>query len=361
LKLKVALFYDWLNQWGGAEKVLLDLIKLYPNAPIYTLAYDPKKTDWLPKNTKIITSFINKIPFFKKNSLFQTPFYPLAIKQFDFSKYDIVISTTQIIGHGLNIPKKTKYICYFHNINRYVYQTPPQFKILKPLFYLYKKLDLFYSRRPDYLFCNSKTVQQRIKNSYHRDAKIINPGVDTSFFIPTTQKNNNDYFLIVSRLVTHKKIDIAINACHQLHKKLYIVGTGRDYSRLNKIISNLNDPNLKLLGFVDNQKLLNLYQNCLGLICPQIEDFGLTPVEAQACGKPVIALKIGGLTETVIDNKTGIFFNHQTVKSLVAAIKKFDQHKFSKNICRQNALKFSRQNFMLNFKNEVNSLWLKQQ
>ena len=358
---KIALFYDWLNQWGGAEKVLLDLIETFPKAPIYTLVYDPKKTKWLPKKVKVVSSFLNKLPFSEKNSIFQTPFYSLALKQFDFSKYDIVISTTQVVGHSLTVPKNTLYLCYFHNINRYVYQTPPHFKFLKPLLDIYKKMDFKFGQKPDYLFCNSKTVQQRIKNSYHRDAKIINPGVDTSFFIPTTQKNKDDYFLIVSRLVTHKKIDIAINACHQLHKKLYIVGTGRDYSRLNKIISNLNDSNIKLLGFVDNQKLLNLYQNCSALICPQIEDFGLTPVEVQACGKPVIALKIGGLTETVINNKTGIFFNHQTVKSLITAIKKFDPYKFSKNICRQNALKFSRQNFMLNFKNEVYSLWPKQQ
>jgi len=358
---KIALFYDWLNQWGGAEKVLLDLIETFPKAPIYTLVYNPKKTKWLPKKVKVVSSFLNKLPFSEKNSIFQTPFYSLALKQFDFSKYDIVISTTQVVGHSLTVPKNTLYICYFHNINRYVYQTPSHFKFLKPFLNIYKKIDFKFGQKPDYLFCNSKTVQQRIKNSYHRDAKVINPGVDTSFFIPTTQKNKDDYFLIVSRLVTHKKIDIAINACHQLHKKLYIVGTGRDYSRLNKIISNLNDPNIKLLGFVDNQKLLNLYQNCSALICPQIEDFGLTPVEAQACGKPVIALRIGGLTETVIDNKTGIFFNHQTVKSLVNAIKNFNRHKFSKNICRQNALKFSRQNFMLNFKNEVYSLWSKQQ
>ena len=360
MKPKIALFYDWLNQWGGAEKVLLDLIKTFPNAPVYTLIYNPKTTKWLPKKIKINSSFLNKISIFKKNSIFQTPFYYLALKHFDFSKYDIVISTTQVIGHSLNVPKKTIFICYFHNINRYVYQTPSHFNFLKPLLNIYKKIDFKFGQKPNYIFCNSKTVQQRIEKNYHRKAKVINPGIDTSFFIPSAIKTTNDYFLIVSRLVTHKKIDIAINACHQLHKKLYIVGNGRDYSRLNKIISKLNDPNIKLLGFVDDQKLLTFYQNCQALICPQIEDFGLTPLEAQACGKPIIALRKGGLTETVINNKTGIFFNHQTVRSLIHAIKKFDHHRFNKNICRQNALKFSRQKFMLNFKNEVYSLWHKQ-
>ncbi|MDD4136180.1 MAG: glycosyltransferase [Candidatus Shapirobacteria bacterium] len=356
-KPKVALFYDWLNQWGGAEKVLLDLIKLYPKAPIYTIVHDPKKTNWLPKEAKIITSFIDKLPFSKNNPIFYTPFYSIALEQFDFSDFDIVISASSTIGHCLLTPPKTLFVCYFHNINRYVYQTPPQFKILKPFFYLYKKLDFTCSRRPDYLFCNSKTVQQRIKNTYKREAKIIYPGIDTSFFIPSKTNSNEKYFLIVSRLVSHKKIDLAIKACHQLNQKLYIVGTGRNKNKLINLIDSLNDPNIKLLGKVDNKKLLNLYQNCQALICPQLEDFGLTPLEAQACGKPVIAYNKGGLTETVVNNKTGILFKHQTVKSLVRTIKKFKSNNFSKNTCQKNAQKFSNIKFMLNFKKEIDLLW----
>lgn len=354
---KIALFYDWLNQWGGAEKVLLDLIKLYPNTPIYTLIYDPKKTKWLPKNIKIIPSILNKFSFSKKNHIFQTPFYSLAIKQFDFSKYDIVISTTQIAGHNLTVSKNTLFVCYFHNINRYIYQTPPQFKFLKPFLNQYKKIDFVYGQKPDFLFCNSKTVQKRIKNIYKRDAKIIYPGVDTSFFVPSKEKSAEKYFLIVSRLVSHKKIDLAIKACHQLNQKLYIVGTGRDKDKLTNLINSLNDSNIKLLGSVDNQKLLKLYQDCLALICPQLEDFGLAPIEAQACGKPVIAYNRGGLTETIINNKTGIFFKHQTVKNLMSALEKFKPDNFSKNVCQKNAKKFSNIKFMLNFKKEIDLLW----
>ena len=123
MKPRVALFYDWLNQWGGAEKVLLDLIELYPDAPIFTLVYDPKKTSWLPKNKKIISSFINRLPFSNSNPIFYTPFYSIVLEQFDFSQYDIVISTTSTIGHCLVTPPHTLYVCYFHNINRYIYQT----------------------------------------------------------------------------------------------------------------------------------------------------------------------------------------------------------------------------------------------
>ncbi|MDD4027185.1 MAG: glycosyltransferase [Candidatus Shapirobacteria bacterium] len=348
---KIALFYDWLNQWGGAEKVLLDLIKLYPQAPVYTLVHDPKKTSWIPKNTKIITSSINKFPFSKKNPIFYTPFYSLALRQFNFSKYDIVISTTQVSGHSLKVLKPTLFVCYLHNINRYVYQTPNQFKILKPFLNIYKKIDFKFGQMPDFLFCNSKTVQKRIKNNYQRNAKVINPGIDISFFAPSNKKSNQKYFLIVSRLVNHKRIDIAIKACQKLNLELKIVGTGRDKKNLKKIIK--PKSKIEFVGKVNNKKLLNIYQNCQALICPQLEDFGLTAIEAQSCGKPVIAYQRGGLTETVINNKTGVFFKNQTVKSLISAIKNFDSKNFSKINCRKNAMKFSNQNFMLNFKKEV--------
>jgi glycosyltransferase involved in cell wall biosynthesis len=354
---KVAIFYDWLNQWGGAERVLLNILKIFPTAPVYTLVHDPKKTHWLPKKTKVITSFINSLPFSKKNPICYTPFYSLALEQFDFSQYDIVISTTQVSGHCLLTPPQTLFICYLHNINRYAYQTPSQFQILKPLLNQYKKIDFIYGQRPDYLLCNSNTVKQRILDNYHRQSSVVYPGVNISFFVPGSDQSNDKYFLVVSRLVKHKRIDLAIKACHKLHQKIIIVGKGRDKSDLVKLKNKLEDPNIIFLGKVNNKKLRNLYQNCQALICPQIEDFGLTPLEAQACGKPVIALKIGGITETVINGKTGIFFKNQTIKSLTKAIKKFDPKKFSSIDCVTNATNFSTSNFMLNFRQIIDHLW----
>lgn len=353
---KIALFYDWLNQWGGAEKVLLDLIKIYPDAPVYTLIHDPEKTKWLPAKTKVITSFIQKLPFAKYNPFFYTPLYSIALEQFDFSSFDIVISTTSTIGHCLLTQPNSIFICYLHNVNRHIYQKK-YFWPISQLISNYKKSDYIFAARPDYLFCNSKTVQKRIENIYKREVKTIYPGIDTSFFVPSIAKPEEQYFLTVSRLVSHKKIELAIKACHQLKQKLYIVGTGRDKSKLTKLIKSIKDPNIKLLGKVDDNQLLNLYQNCKALICPQLEDFGLTPLEAQSCGKPVIAYKKGGLTETVINHKTGIFFKYQTVKSLVLAIKKFDKTKFSKESCRLRAIDFSNTNFMLNFKKETDLIW----
>lgn len=358
-KLRVAIFYDWLNQWGGAEKVFLDILKIYPNADIYTLIYDPKNTSWLPQQNQIRTSFINQLSLTKKNNLLHTPLYSLALEQFDFSDYDIVISTTSTVGHCLLTPPQTLYVCYFHNTNRYLYQTPKQYQFLTPILKKYQQTDFIYAQRPDFLLCNSQTVKDRISSSYHRSAKVIYPGIDNNFFVPSKPQPVEPYFLVVSRLVPHKKIDIAIKACQEVSKKLIIVGEGRDFKRLNKI----KDSKSKVIfmGKVSPKKLLYLYQNCSALICPQIEDFGLTPIEAQACGKPVIAFKDGGLTETVIDGKTGIFFEQQTADSLQKTLLEFSPDLFSESECVKHAAEFSVQNFMLNFKQTINQLWQQHQ
>lgn len=209
--------------------------------------------------------------------------------------------------------------------------------------------------------CNSKNVSQRILDHYHRPSKIVYPGVNINFFKPSIQKSTDKYFLVVSRLVRHKKIDLAIKACHKLNQKLIIVGQGRDKNDLIELRNKLNDKNIIFTGKVSAKKLLHLYQNCQALICPQIEDFGLTPLEAQACGKPVIALRKGGITETVIDKKTGLFFEKQTTKSLVHTLEKFNSKDFKKTDCLNQAKQFSTEKFMLNFKQEIDQLWQQHQ
>lgn len=357
LNPKVAIFYDWLNQWGGAERVLLDILKIFPKATVYTLIYDQSKTSWLPPETKVATSSLQNLPFSQKNPIFYTPFYSLTLEKFNFSEFDIVISTTSSMGQCLLTSPQTLFVCYHHNINRYLYQTPKKYRFLSFLLKHYQKTDFIYGQRPDYLLTNSKTVQSRISKHYQRPSQIIYPGVDTDFFTPLDLKANSKYYLVVSRLVDHKKIDLAIHACHHLNKKLIIVGEGRSKNKLASLTKKLNTSNIIFLGKVSDKKLKTLYQNCQALICPQIEDYGLTPIEAQACGRPVIAYKKGGITETVIDHKTGIFFKHQTVKSLCNAIKKFESLNFSPTDCVINAQKFSSKNFMLNFKNTIEHLW----
>lgn len=344
--MKVALFYDWLNQWGGAERVLVDLLSLFPDAVLFTLVHDPTKTPWLPSSVKVVTSSLNLLPFSRTNPIFYTPFYDILLEQFNFSQFDIVISTTSVLGHSLLTPPSTLFITYFHNINRHLYSR----NYLK----FYQLIDKIYASRPDFLMCNSLTVQKRLHQTYHRPATIINPGIDTDFFTPTVD-NPEKYFLVVSRLVSHKKIDLAIHACGQLNYPLKIVGAGRDLSYL-KLISR-QYKNIDFLGIVSNSQLKNLYQHTQALICPQVEDFGLTPLESLACGRPVIAYNAGGITETITNLITGLFFDQQSVDSLKKSLINFFSISLSPQNCRQQALKFSRTTFMLNFKNQVDTLW----
>ncbi len=300
--LKVAIFYDWINQWGGAEKVLLDILKIFPQANILTFYYKPQ--NWLPKNIKVYT-------------------FPLNLKQ-----YDLIISTSSYFGYL--IPAD---IYYFHNVNRYFYNSP------------LKYLDRLLLKKNKIYLCNSQNVKNRIKKHFNINAKIIYPGIDTSKFIPI--KNPTlDYFLCVARLVPYKKIDEAIIACQKLKQKLIVVGTGRHEKYLRSLA---NPKYIEFKGKITQEQLIELYQNCSALIFPQIEDFGLTAIEAQSSGRPVIAKKAGGALETVTD-KTGIFFKN----NLISAIKKFQTKKFNPKLCRQNALQFSQSNFMLNFKKQIN-------
>lgn len=345
---KIAIYYDWLTQWGGAEKVLLNLLNIFPKAELFTLFHDPQKSPWLPKNIKIHTSFLQNLP--RTNIL--APIYDIAAESLDFKNFDIVISTTSNVGHCLLTSPQTLFICYYHNLNRHLYLHPP--KLLQPLLNIYKNIDKILVKRPDYSFCNSKTTQQRLSAHLGINSKVINPGIDTNYFIPTP-KPTNDYFLIVSRMVEYKSIDYAVKTFIKSNKKLVIVGTGRDENRLKNIAN--NSPNIIFTGFIDNQKLLKFFQNCTALICPQIEDFGLTSIEAQSCGRPVIALDKGGLTETVIDKKTGLFFKYQNQKSLNIALNKFNKINFDNNYIRNHAKTFDESRFMLNFKQEINKLY----
>lgn len=345
--MKIAIYYDWLNQWGGAEKVLLNILQIFPNAELFTLFYDPKKANWLPRNIKIHTSFLQ---YFPKTPML-SPIYDLAAESLNFNNFDIVISTTSNVGHCCLTTPQQLFVCYYHNLNRHLYLNPPL--LLKPLLNIYKIIDKIYSKRPDYSFCNSKTTQQRLLSHLNINTKVINPGINTKFFTSILNPTN-DYYLIVSRLVPYKNIDYVIETFNNLKHKLIIIGSGRDETRLKNLV---NSSNIIFTGQVNNQQLLNYYQNCTALICPQIEDFGLVSLEAQSCGRPIIAYNNGGVAETVINTKTGIFYDHQSIKSLTKAINNFNNIKFDSKKIVFHAKSFDDSIFMLNFKKEIDTLW----
>lgn len=354
---KIAIFYDWLNQWGGAERLLLDIIHIYPQAQIFTSIYNPQKTTWL-KIKHIHSTWLDRLNFLNKSNPLIGILSPIAIESFDFSNFDLVISITSQSGFCLITPPSTCHICYCLNPNRHLYQqTYPS--ICNQLVKKIKNIQTTLAQRPDYFLTISQTVQSRIKRNLNRQSTIVYPGVNTNLFKPAGKPTISDYFLVVSRLVKHKRVDLAVKACHSLGQKLIIIGNGPYFNKLSNLYP--HDPNIKFLGQVDDKKLVNLYQNCQALICPQVEDFGLTAIEAQACGRPVIAYGKGSFRETIINNLTGILFYQPTSQNLKKAIIKFKQNVFSQQKCRQQALKFSQSKFMLEFKHQINQLWFNYQ
>lgn len=326
--MKIAIVHDDLVQWGGAERVLLGLSEIYPDAPIFTSVYD-KGNPYLSSfaSKKIITSFIQKIPGWKILYKVLLPFYPLAFEQFDFSGFDLVISHTTRFAKSIITKPETKHISYCH--------TPPRFlwhfsgdksyglgEILMTKLRLY---DQVAAKRVDHFIAGSENAKRRIKKIYKADSKVAYPFVDLERF---TQIESFDggYFLVVGRPNGYKKFDLVSRICKKLGVDLRIISGG-----------------------LDDKMVVNILAGCKALIIAGIEDFGLTSLEAQALGKPVVAFEKGGVLETVIPGKTGIFFDEQTEESLKDAIQKLDSINIDPKSCRQNAAKFSKENFRKNF------------
>lgn len=357
--MKIALVYDRVNKIGGAERVLQTLHEIWPKAPLYTAVYYPPGAPWAD-DFKVIPSFLNKWPLAKKHHELYPWLTPLAFESFfargGFDDFDLVISVTSAEGKGIITKPKTKHLCYCLTPTRYLWSGYHDYFFNKGLRWLASPIvdwmrgwDQVAAQRPDEYVAISQEVKGRIKKYYHRDSTVIYPPVDTQNFYPSEKKTKGNYFLIVSRLVPYKKIDLAVSAFNQLKIPLKIVGTGNEMERLKTIAAS----NIEFLGQLTDQELLSYYQNCRALIFPQQEDFGLVPLEAQACGRPVIAYGAGGALETVVEGKTGTFFKPQKAKALIEKIKSFKEKNYKPQDCRTNAEKFDKIIFKQNFKKLV--------
>ena len=352
--MKIALVYDRVNKIGGAERVLEALHEVFPEAPLYTAVYNPETAPWA-KDFKVIPSFMQKIPFAKTHHELFPWLTPLAFESFDFSDFDLVVSITSAEAKNILTKPKTFHLCYCLTPTRYLWSGLGEYKvplILKPLTSYLRFIDQVTSQRPDRYLAISKTVALRIKKYYRRNAAVIYPGIDTQKWrIIKRSRKNKPFFLVVSRLVAYKKTDLVIKAFNQLKKQVVIVGVGSEFSKLQKMA---NSKYVKFTGQLTDEELLIYYNNCIAVIFPQEEDFGLIPLEAQACGKPVIAYRGGGARETVIEGKTGEFFYPQTKEALVEKIKGFDILKYKARDCRYQAERFDREFFKKEFKKFVN-------
>jgi glycosyltransferase involved in cell wall biosynthesis len=350
--MEVALVHDWLNQMGGAEAVLENLAQLFPRAPIYTSIYwrdemPPAYLGW-----DIRPLWLNHAPGIYEHHQQYLVLYPAAWSSLNLARYDVVLSNKSGFCHGIRThSRKTAalHVCYCLAPTRYVWTFDEYARseglsastrlALKPLVAALRRWDYQAAQRVDHFIAISTEIQQRIRRYYKRDSIIVYPPVDIRRFAP--QRQHGDYYLIVSRLIPYKRLDLAIEAFNRLGLPLVIAGVGRDAARLEKLAK----PNVQFLGRVPDDDLPDLMARCKAFVFPGREDFGITPVEAEASGRPVIAFGAGGALDTVIDGETGVLFQEQAVESLIAAVKRCDTLKFDSATIRCHAETFSMETF----------------
>ncbi len=349
--MKVALVHDYLNQMGGAERVVMAFHEIFPDAPIYTSIYDPQRVDPAFQKMDIRTSFMQKLPMVTKHHQPYLPFYPFAMEKLDLRGYDLVLSSSSAFGKGVITRPETLHICYCHtpmrwcwNYDEYIEreQLGKAARTILPFFITGLRVwDQASAMRVDHFIANSPVVAERIQKYYRRDAVIIPPPVEASRFPFDPTSETEDYFFIASRLIPYKRIDLAIEACNRLRLPLLISGSGRDLERLQKLAG----PTIRFLGRLPDDQITHYFMHCRAFLFPGEEDFGITPLEAQACGRPVIAYGAGGALASIVDGTTGVFFHEQTVESLVEVLASFNERAFDPHVIHNHALEFDTPRF----------------
>lgn len=344
--MNLALVHDWLNQVGGAEDVLADLVALYPQAPVYTSIYAPDKMPAAYQDWDIRTLWMDRLPGIYDHHQPYLPVYPLAWGGLDLSAYDVILSNKSGFCHGLQHDAQTLHVCYCLAPTRYVWQfdayvqrehlSAAQVALLKPIVTALRRWDRRAADRVDHFIAISSEIQERIQRYYGRPSTIIYPPVATDRFTPIAADEVEDYFLIVSRLIPYKRIDLAVQACTELGLPLKIGGRGRDLDRLRALAG----PTVEFLGYVPDDDLPGLMARARAFLFPGLEDFGITPLQANAAGRPVIAYAGGGALDTVIPGQTGEHFPAQTVESLAAVLRDFDANRYDPAVLRAHALRF---------------------
>jgi glycosyltransferase involved in cell wall biosynthesis len=344
--MKVALVYDRVNKWGGAERVLLALHELFPEAPLYTSVHNVESSSWA-KVFRIIPSFVQQLPYAKKAHEFYPLFMPGAFETFQFDEYDLVISVTSEAAKGIITKPQTIHICYCLTPTRYLWSGYQEYFTSKlsrifafPAISYLRKWEKVGASRPDAFIAISAEVKDRISKYYSRNSEVIHPPVSLVSEKKRRVKRE-EYYLVVSRLVSYKRIDLAIRACNQLKRKLVIVGTGSQEKKLKSIAG----PTITFVGSVTENQLKEYYAKCKAFLFPGREDFGITMVEAMSYGAPVIAYSQGGALDIIVADKTGVLFDEQNTESLVAAMRKFEKMSFLPAVLMEQAELFSKDIF----------------
>jgi len=354
--MKTAIIHDWLVTNAGAEKVLKSICELYPEADIFSLVdflNDEDRQEVL--NGKYAkTSFIQKLPFAKKYFRNYLPLFPKAIESFDLKEFDVIISSSWAVAKGVKKEKEQLHISYCYTPVRYAWdlyeeytqnlKQPKKFFVQATLQYI-RNWDFSTCNRVDYFIADSQFVQQRIKKTYNRDAVVIYPPVDVESF--SLHEEKEDFYLTASRLVPYKKTKLIVEAFNEMPEKtLVVIGEGEAFGSIKKIAK----KNIKILGYQEKKVLIHYMQRAKAFVYASVEDFGIVPIEAQACGTPVIALGEGGTKETVIDGETGVHFQKQTVLDIINAVHRFENMHFCAKAIAQKAQFFHESRFKREFK-----------
>ncbi|GGH14585.1 glycosyltransferase [Pedobacter zeae] len=355
--MKVAIIQEWLTTMGGSEKVVQAIADIYPQADIFTLVADNKLVMELGfEHKKITTSIIQKLPFGLKKYKTYLPLFPFAIEQFDLSEYDLIISSNHAVSKGVLTTNEQLHITYCHSPIRYAWDLHHQYlkeeglgfgiKGLLARYFLHRIRiwDFISSVRPDYYVSNSNFIANRINKVYQKNATTIYPPIEIDDFVLETSKD--DYYITSSRMVPYKKIDLIVEAFTKMpDRKLVVVGDGPDYKK----IKSKAGSNITFVGYLSFKELIKKLQKARAFVFAAIEDFGMLPVEAQACGTPVIALGKGGSLETVKHGITGILYPEQTIESLIAGVKEFETYSFDPLTVRTHAETFGIKEFKKKF------------
>ncbi|NLE43892.1 MAG: glycosyltransferase family 4 protein [Chloroflexi bacterium] len=342
--MRLALVHDWLNQIGGAEDVLQTLVRMFPESPIYTSMYWREGMPTHYRSWRVRTTWMDRLPGIYQHHQAYLPFYPMAFGQLNLGEYELILSNKSGFCHGIRSGDAT-HICYCLAPTRYVWDfeayaareaLSPALKLaLRPVIRILRRWDYRAAQRVDAFIAISRDIQDRIRRYYHRESTVIHPPVDVAQFRP--EPTHDTYYLIVSRLIPYRRIDLAVQAFNRLGLPLLIAGGGRDRARLEAMASS----NVKFLGRVPDDDLPALFARCRAYVLPGQEDFGISPVQAQAAGRPVVAFGAGGALDTVVAGQTGIYFREPSAESLAEAIDNFDAEAIDPEACRANAERFA--------------------
>lgn len=347
-ELRVVLVHDWLITLGGADRVLLALHQVFPQAPAFVSLFDPSRLPEVFREMEVYASWLQRVPGAVRRHRLLVPLMPFAFASFDLPHADVVLSSSHACAKGVRVPPGAVHICYCHTPMRYAWDLSAEYLQAVPvparplaraaLGWL-RRWDRATATSVDYFVANSRFVADRIRRHYQREAVVIYPPVDVDYFTPGGWPE--EYFLVVSRLVPYKRVDLAVEAFNRVKRPLVVVGDGPELPRLRAMAG----PAVTFAGEVGDETLRDLYRGCQALIFPGEEDFGIVPVEAQACARPVIAYGHGGALESVRPGVTGLFFGEETTESLAATVRGFEREAFDPALIRAHAEQFSRQRF----------------